>query len=157
MRSPIWESQEICHCILRSKLRTAKCITDNKTQTIMIMYSMCVLYNARLPYFGKRKQVTYHLNLSYGCFHIFTQCALLPGQILLCINTHLAKRYVREDTMIFHWRQWKWQTHLLFHKKFHFCHLLLFAKIGQMYVHVRRVDSTGSWYNNPSRRCISQF
>ena len=54
-----------------------------------------------MPYFGKRKQVTYHLNLSYGCFHIFTQCALLPGQIL-CINTNLAKRYVREDIMIFH-------------------------------------------------------
>ena len=23
-----------------------------------------------VPYFGKRKQVTYHPNLSYGCFHI---------------------------------------------------------------------------------------
>ena len=32
-----------------------------------------------------------------------------PGQIL-CINTHPAKRYVRWDIMILHWRQWKWQT-----------------------------------------------
>ena len=24
-----------------------------------------------LPYFGKRKQVTHHVNLSYWCFHIF--------------------------------------------------------------------------------------
>ena len=27
------------------------------------------MYNYILPYFGKRKQVTYHPNLSYWCFH----------------------------------------------------------------------------------------
>ena len=30
-----------------------------------------------LPYFVKRKQVTYDLNLSYNFFSYFTKCALL--------------------------------------------------------------------------------
>ena len=47
-----------------------------------------------LPYFGKKKQVTYHLNLELLMFLYFTPCALLPGQIL-CVSTHPAKRYVR--------------------------------------------------------------
>ena len=49
---------------------------------------------AVLPYSGKRKQVTYHLNLSLLMFSYSTTCALLPGQIV-CINTHPAKRYFR--------------------------------------------------------------
>ena len=43
-------------------------------------------------------------------FSYFTQCAFLPGKIL-CINTHPAKRYFRQDIMVYYWHQCKWQTH----------------------------------------------
>ena len=39
--------------------------------------------------------------------------------------------YVRWDIMIFHWRQWKWQTHFALLQEYQFCHLLPFAKVGQ--------------------------
>ena len=83
----------------------------------------CLAFNVSfmmygLSYFGKRKQVTYHLILSYWCFCIlpsvlFFQAFLglgLRGQILW-INTQPAKRYVRWDIIILHWHQCKWQTH----------------------------------------------
>ena len=141
-----------------------------------------------LPYFGKRKQVTYHLNLLL-MFSYVTQCVFPPSQIL-CINSHPAKRYVSRDVRVqiliwfqtffaLHkphfqtfnavWMHWKAHvfryfrlfqtfshTHrcfhtpvlsktswcsidvsgndrhiLLFYKKFHFCHLFPFAKVGQ--------------------------
>ena len=87
-----------------------------------------------LPYFGKRKQVTYCLNLSYCCFHVVPTVLCLPGQGL-CTNTHPPKRCVRyKDT--------SWYTidvsgndrHiLLFYKKCHFCDLLPFVKLGHNY------------------------
>ena len=86
-----------------------------------------------VPYFGKRKQVTYHLNLSYCCFHIvFTKCTcctqrahfvktvtiiryLLPGQIL-CILLILLLRDMLDKV--------SWYSTDI-------SHLLPFAKVGQ--------------------------
>ena len=62
-----------------------------------------------LPYFGKRKQVTYHPNLSYWCFHISSNVlffqAKFHAETLILLRDMLGK-----DIMIFHCRQCKWQT-----------------------------------------------
>ena len=65
-------------------------------------------------------------------FLYFTRCALLPGQIL-CINAHPAKRYVSYDIRSLYSIEVSenFRHILLFYKKFHFCHLLPFAKVGQ--------------------------
>ena len=87
-----------------------------------------------LPYFGKRTQVTYHLNLSYWCFHILPTCSVFFSQdkfhaqtlILLRDMLHVGKTswysidVSGNDRHIF-----------LFYKKCHFCHLLPFAKLRQ--------------------------
>ena len=58
-------------------------------------------------------------------------CSLLPGQIL-CTNTHAAKRYVMQDIMIFHWCQWKWQTHFALLQEMSLQMVTCFlAKVGQ--------------------------
>ena len=68
---------------------------------------------AAMPYFVvKRKQVTYHVNLSYWCFCIlFPECALL----------HKAKFYASplillrgrlDKIMVFHWRQSEMSRHI---------------------------------------------
>ena len=83
-----------------------------------------------LPYFGKRKQVTYHPNLSYWCFHnshneIFFQ-AKFHVETLILLRDMLGKTswysidVSENDRHI-----------LLFYEKCHFCHLLPFAKLGQ--------------------------
>ena len=66
-----------------------------------------------LPYFGKRKQVTYHINLSYWCFYILPSVLFRPGQVLcIIISTRppITVCQVRHHD-IYHWHQWKWQTH----------------------------------------------
>ena len=35
-----------------------------------------------------------------------------------------------KTSMIFHWRQWKWQTQFALLQEVHFCHLLPFARVG---------------------------
>ena len=62
-----------------------------------------------LPYFGKRKQVTYHLNLSYWCFcivpSVFFFQAKFYDSTLILLRDMLGK-----TLWLFHWHQWKWQT-----------------------------------------------
>ena len=70
-----------------------------------------------LPYFDKRKQVTYHLNLSYWCFHIlpselyFFQAKFYALKTLILLRNMLGKT------------SWSWSDWhiLLFYKKFPFC------------------------------------
>ena len=61
-------------------------------------------------------------------FSYFTKCAFLSGQIL-CINTDRAKRLGKTS-----WYSIDVSGNdrhiLLFYKKWHFCHLLPFAKVG---------------------------
>ena len=77
---------------------------------------------AILPFSGKRKQVTYHLNQSYWCFHI------LP-----CVLFYQAKFYASTLILLRDMLgRYQWKLHiLLFYMKCHFCHLLPFAKEGQ--------------------------
>ena len=65
-------------------------------------------------------------------FSYCSQCALLPGWIL-CINTHPAKRYVRQDIVIFHWRQWKWQTDYALLQQISLLSLASFCQIRAVY------------------------
>ena len=83
------------------------------------------------PTLAKRKQVTYHLNLSYWCFSIllsvlFFQATLYAYTTLILLRDMLCKTswysidVSGNDRYI-----------LLFYKKFHFCHLLPFATVRQ--------------------------
>ena len=76
-----------------------------------------------LLYFGKRKQ-TYHLNLSYWCF-----------RILPCVLFFQAKLYastIQHSTfiLIFHRRQWKWQTHFALLQEMSLLSLASFCQSG---------------------------
>ena len=83
-----------------------------------------------LPYFGKRKQVTYHPNLSYWCFHyshneLFFH-AKFHAETLILLRDMLGKTsWYSIDVSV------NDRHILLFYKKCHFCHLLPFAKVGQ--------------------------
>ena len=83
-----------------------------------------------LPYFGKRKQVTYHPNLSYWCFHnshneLFFQ-AKFHAETLILLRDMLGKTsWYSIDVSV------NDRHILLFYEKCHFCHLLPFAKLGQ--------------------------
>ena len=83
-----------------------------------------------LPYFGKRKQVTYPPNLSYWCFHIS------PNVLFFQAKFYAEPRILLRDML----DKTSWYSidvsvndrHILFfYKKCHFCHLLPFAKVGQ--------------------------
>ena len=83
-----------------------------------------------LPYFGKRKQVTYHPNLSYWCFHISSNVhffqAKFYAETLILLRDVLGKTsWYSIDVSV------NDRHILLFYKKCHFCHLLPFAKVGQ--------------------------
>ena len=87
-----------------------------------------------LPYFGKRKQVTYHPNLSYWCFHnshneLFFQAKFHAETLIL-----LRDIYVRYDIMIFHWRQCKWQTHFALLREMSLLSLASFCQIRAILV-----------------------
>ena len=58
---------ETCHFVLYSGGLTSEMAfnTFATKRAGRVLTVLCIL-----PYFGKRKQVTYHLNLSYWCFHI---------------------------------------------------------------------------------------
>ena len=63
---------------------------------LFVTSTLRILIDRILPYFGKRKQVTYHLNLSYRCFRI------LP---ILCSSSepncmHQVSTLVLRDTVI---------------------------------------------------------
>ena len=88
------------------------------------------LIRTMLPYFGKRKQVTYHLNLSYWCSQVwsivpFSQ-AKSYAETLILLRDMLGKTSWNSIDVSGNDRHI-----LLFYKKCHFCHLLPFAKVGQ--------------------------
>ena len=90
--------------------------------------------NIVLPYFGKRKQETYHLNLSYWCFHtlpsvFFFQAKFCTSKVIL-LRDMLGKTSWYSIDVIGNDRHI-----LLFYKKFHCCQLLPFAKVGQYTPH----------------------
>ena len=73
-----------------------------------------------------------------------TQYALLPDQIL-CINIHPAKRYMLGKTTWYSIDVSGNDRHiLLVYKKYHFCHLLPFAKVGQ---YSPRAAMVQDWYS----------
>ena len=82
-----------------------------------------------LPYFGKRKQVTYHPNLSFWCFHN------LHNELFFQAKFHAETLILLRDIckiilMIFHWRQCKWQTHFALLREMSLL-TCPFAKLGQ--------------------------
>ena len=82
-----------------------------------------------LPYFGKRKQVTYNLNLSYWCFRIVPSVFFFQAKFYA--STLILLRDMLGKTLwLFHWHQWKWQTNFALWQEM-FCHLLPFAAKGQ--------------------------
>ena len=90
-----------------------------------------------LPYFGKRKQVTYHPNLSYWCFHnshneLFFQAKFHAETLILLF------RYVRYAIMIFHWRQCKWQTHFALLREISLLSLASFCQIRAEYWTIKK-------------------
>ena len=88
-----------------------------------------------LPYFGKRKQVTYHLNLSYwDVFVLYLVCSSSRPNYM---HHHLILFCLQDEDMPCN-TSWfsidvsgNDKCNLLFYKKFHFCHLLPFARVGQ--------------------------
>ena len=60
----------------------------------------------------------------------WTSHVLLLGRVW-SRYTHPAYRYLRQDIMILHWCQCKWQTHFPHLQKHHFIDLLPFVKVGQ--------------------------
>ena len=98
-----------------------------------------------LPYFGKRKQVTYHPNLSYWCFHISPNVlfflAKCYAETLILLRDMLGKTSWYSIDISVNDRHV-----LLFYKKCHFCHLLPFAKVGQ-YTCTVETWYKGIWYN----------
>ena len=82
------------------------------------------------PNFGKRKQVIYHLNLSYLCFHILP--SVLFFQAKFYTSTLILLRDMLGKTPWYSIDVSGNDRHiLLFYKKCHFCHLLPFGKVGQ--------------------------
>ena len=83
-----------------------------------------------LPYFGKRKQVTYYLNLSYWCFRILPSVLFFHAKsyalTIILLRDMLGKTSLysidvsRNDRHI-----------LLYYKICHICHLFPFAQVGQ--------------------------
>ena len=67
-------------------------VACSEANFIQMMFQ--TVYLTILAYFGKRKQVTYHLNLSYWYFGILPSVLFFPCRIL-CINSYPARRYVR--------------------------------------------------------------
>ena len=82
----------------------------------------------------------------------FTQCTLLAGQIL-SINTRPAKRYVRQDIMIFHWRQWKRQTHLALLQEISLLSLASFYHRRAVISMMIAIDTFTLSFLCPSREC----
>ena len=83
-----------------------------------------------LPYFGKRNQVTYHLNLCYWCFLISHYSVLFFRAKFYAFNTHPAKRYVgflRHHDIPLTLVEMT-DTFCFFNGKCHFCHLLSFRQ-----------------------------
>ena len=84
----------------------------------------------------QRKQVTLHLNLSYWCFHILPSVLFFRDKF--CAYTLILLRNMLGKTSWYSIDISRNDRHmLLFYKKFHFCHLLPFAKVGHMYLQQR--------------------
>ena len=124
---------------------------------------------AILPYFGKRKQVTYHLNQSYWCFHILPSAFFFQAKFLcIYIDTHPAilKRYVGYSTTSWYSIDVSGNDRhiLLFYKNCHFCHLLPSAKVGKNYAdevwchtNSHTVNLLKCWFMRLVRTCIHTF
>ena len=61
----IWECKVIVIKILQELFVYNPWFPWSRLNHVFLECAICIL-----PYFGKRKQVTYHLNLNYWCFHI---------------------------------------------------------------------------------------
>ena len=97
-------------------------------------------------YFGKRKQVTYHLNLSYWCFHILP--SVLFFQAKFYASTLILLRDILGKTSFVYSIDISGNDRhiLLFYKKCHFCHLLPFAKVGEyVYLWDGSISCVSTW------------
>ena len=89
-----------------------------------------IIIMTMLPYYGKRKQVTYHVNLSYGCLCISPSVLFFHAKVYA--STLILLRDMLGKTSWYSIDVSGNDRHiLLFYKKFHFRHLLPFAKVGQ--------------------------
>ena len=104
--------------------------TTYRSNHTFLELNLTAFHGTILPYFGKRKQVTYHPNLSYWCFHsspnvLYFQ-AKFYAETLILLRDMLGKTSWYSIDISVNDRHI-----LLFYEKCHFCHLLPFAKVGQ--------------------------
>ena len=86
--------------------------------------------NTTLPYFGKRKQVTYHPNLSYWCFHnshneLFFQAKFHAETLILLRDMSDNTSWYSIDVSV----KFKWWTHFALLREMSLLSLASFCQI----------------------------